>query len=85
MGPAGLNTIYRVQSANVVTPLGGNGINTATCNPGDKVLGGGHATGAADISVGFSYPDTDRSWSVALKSPSVAISWYVVAVCLQTS
>lgn len=84
-GPATPITIYRVQGANVQTNLGNYGTSTATCNAGDKVLGGGHVTGASDILLNLSYPDTDNSWKVALKPTAVNIGWYVVAVCAHTN
>ena len=81
-GSGGPGTTYLRQSAEVTTPLGQFGTATATCNPGDRVLGGGHNTGAADILVGRSYPDTVSSWTVSVKPTAVGIGWFAVAVCL---
>ncbi|MDH5263182.1 MAG: hypothetical protein OEX21_00385 [Betaproteobacteria bacterium] len=73
---------YLAYSPMIITNIGDYGSATAACNPGDKVLGGGHNTGASDISVGRSFPDTAGSWTVGLKPTAVAIGWQVVAVCL---
>ena len=80
--PAGPVSTYLAQSAEVTTGIGQFGTATATCNPGDRVLGGGHNTGAADILVGRSYPDTVSSWTVSVKPTAVGIGWFAVAVCL---
>jgi hypothetical protein len=82
--PAAVSSTYLVQSAPVITMIGTLGTAVATCNPGDRVLGGGHNTGANDISVGRSYPDTTSSWTVSLKPTAVTISWVAVAVCEST-
>lgn len=84
-GPQGVNVIYRVLGPDVITAIGAFGTSTATCNAGDKVLGGGHFSGAAHILVGSSYPDTDGSWRVGLSPVDVAIGWNVMAVCMKTS
>ena len=84
-GVPGLNVIYRVQSAIVTTFSGGYDTLVVTCNAGDRVLGGGHVTGASHIYVGRSYADTDSSWTVSLASADVAFGWYVVAVCMKNS
>jgi hypothetical protein len=79
-----VSSTYLVQSAPVTTPVGGTSTAVATCNAGDRVLGGGHNTGASDILVGRSYPDTISSWTVSLKPTAVQIGWSAVAVCLST-
>ena len=82
-GPQGLNTTYQVSSPNVTTPIGVYATAVATCNAGDRVLGGGYDTGATHIYVGRSFPDTDGSWTVSVTPIDVAIIWNAVAVCLQ--
>ena len=82
--PTAVSSTYLVQSATVTTTIGTVGTAVATCNPGDRVLGGGHNTGAGDILVGRSYPDTASSWTVSVKPTAVSIGWFVVAVCLST-
>ena len=69
-------------SAEIFTNINTYGTATVTCLTGDRVLGGGHLTGAADISVGQSYPSSVASWTVGLKPTAVNIGWFVVAVCL---
>jgi hypothetical protein len=81
-GPAGVGTTYQVSSPEVTTNVGQYGTATATCNAGDRVLGGGHNTGAADVFVGRSYPDTVGSWTVSVKPMAISIGWFAVAVCL---
>ena len=81
-GSGGTPSTYIVSSPVVFTSNGNVGVATAACNPGDRVLGGGHETGASNISVGFSFPDTAGSWSVALKPTGVDIGWQAYAVCL---
>jgi len=82
--PTAVSSTYLVQSAPVTTAIGATGTAVATCNPGDRVLGGGHNTGAGDILVGRSYPDTISSWTVSVKPTAVQIVWGAVAVCLST-
>jgi hypothetical protein len=79
-----VSSTYLAQSPAVTTAIGATGTAVATCNPGDRVLGGGHNTGASDILVGRSYPDTIGSWTVSLKPTAVQIGWFAVAVCLST-
>jgi hypothetical protein len=81
---ADVSKTYLVMSPTVSTPAGKTATAIATCNPGDRVLGGGHNTGAADILVGWSFPDTTSSWTVSLKPTVVDIVWFAVAVCLST-
>lgn len=84
-GPAGnLGSIYVRFSPSVSTPINTYGTAVATCDPGDLVLGGGHNTGAAVVTVGRSFPDTPGSWTASVVSPNVAIGWSAVAVCLNT-
>ena len=83
-GPSGnIGAIYLRFSPTVTTPINTYGTAVATCNTGDRVLGGGHNTGATVVTVGRSYPDTPSSWTVSVVSPGVAIGWSAVAVCLQ--
>jgi hypothetical protein len=82
--PTAVSSTYLVQSAPVTTLINATGTAVATCNPGDRVLGGGHNTGASDILVGRSYPDTTGSWTVSVKPTAVGIVWWAVAVCLST-
>lgn len=81
-GSGAAPSTYIVSSPLVTTNINTFGNATATCNPGDRVLGGGHNTGAVDILVGRSYPDTAGSWTVTLKPTAVNIGWEAVAVCL---
>jgi hypothetical protein len=81
-GSGAAPSTYQAHSPMVTTIINEYGSATATCNPGDRVLGGGHNTGASDISVGRSFPDTAGSWTVGLKPTAVTIVWQVVAVCL---
>jgi hypothetical protein len=77
--------IYVVQSPLVNTGIGVYGTATAACDAGDRVLGGGHHTGARHIYVGRSFPETDSSWTVSVEPIDVAIGWYAYAVCLKTN
>ena len=80
-----VGSIYVVQSPLVTTEIGDYGTATAACDAGDRVLGGGHLTGASHIYVGRSWPDTDSSWTVSIAPIDVAIGWYAYAVCLKTN
>ena len=84
-GPAGnMGSIYVRFSEIVTTPINTYGTAVATCDPGDRVLGGGHNTAASVVTVARSYPDTPGSWTVSVVSPNVAIGWSAAAVCLDT-
>ena len=85
-GPAGnMGSIYLRFSESVLTPINTYGTAVATCDPGDLVLGGGHNTGAAVVTVGRSFPDTPGSWTVSVISPNVGIGWVAAAVCLKNT
>jgi hypothetical protein len=82
-GVPGLNVVYRVAATIITTTIGSYATSIASCNAGDKVLGGGHVTGASHIYVGRSYPDTDSTWTVSISPIDVDIGWYATAVCLK--
>ena len=84
-GPADRSLTYVRYSLPVTTLIEQFGTARATCDAGDRVLAGGPDTGAVDIVAERSLPDdTDSSWTVTLKPTADSITWFAVAVCLET-
>jgi hypothetical protein len=85
VGSADLKGIYAAVTAGIPAPSGTFVNGTATCNPGDRVLSGGHSfQNDAGINVVYSTPDpltNPNSWVVRADS-STANTMYVWAVCL---
>jgi hypothetical protein len=100
-GPTSLVNTYIVVGKPVNTPLAGTppvyigGSGKAFCNPGDRVIGGGHASGSPQVLVGASYPfsnpvyadpdsplGTTDGWYVLLAPTTVGIGWNAYAICL---